>query len=149
MILGIDPGTKGGLAVLNAAGRPLLLFDLEGCTVHEAEQAVREASRLAWYSACYLEKVGHITGDGGQGSFTFGKVYGVLYGAALAHDLDVVDVFPQRWQEAMRCPTGGVKKISRMRARELWPALSKIITDNTADALLIAEYGRRRILGIH
>ncbi len=148
MILGIDPGTKGGLAVLNSAGQPLFLYDLEDCTLKEAEQAVKEAARLAWYGVCYLEKVGYIKGDGGKGAFTFGKVYGLLYGAVLAHKLEVIDVFPQRWQGAMQCLTGGVKRVSRLRAKSLWPSISKNITDNTADALLIAEYGRRQILGL-
>jgi hypothetical protein len=41
----------------------------------------------------------------------------------------------------MQCLTGGDKNISKRRAQELFPSLK--ITHAVADALLIAEYGRR------
>jgi hypothetical protein len=46
----------------------------------------------------------------------------------------------------MRCLTKGDKNVSKARAQELFPALK--ITHATADALLIAEYGRRLNLGL-
>lgn len=148
MVLGIDPGVKGGLAVLNGAGRPLFIHSLTDNTVKEAVAALKAAAAiLRPFNACYLEKIGHQTGDGGQGSHTFGRVYGILYGAALALDLEVRDVYPMTWQSHLLCLTQGQKNVSKNRAKELWPDLK--ITHYIADALLIAEYGRRRELGIH
>ena len=146
MILGIDPGTKGGLAVLNSAGQPLLIGKFDGLSIHETVNLVKDAAALSWSGVCYLEKVGYIKGDGGKGSFTFGKVYGVLYATALSAGLEVKDVYPLAWQSFMQCATGGNKNVSKQRAVSLWPHVA--VTHHIADALLIAEYGRRQILGI-
>lgn len=151
VILGIDPGVAGGMAVLDSAGRPLFIHSLKGNTIEQAVAALKAAEKYTLpFGICYLEKIQHQTGDGAQGSHTFGKVYGILYGAALARDLEVHDVYPMRWQERMGCLTQGNKNVSKRRAEELWPALAaaRKITHYIADALLIAEYGRRRILDL-
>jgi hypothetical protein len=51
-------------------------------------------------------------------------------------------VTPQKWQKAMGCMTKGDKNVSKRRAQELFPQLK--ITHAIADALLIAEYGRKQ-----
>jgi len=65
-------------------------------------------------------------------------------GAAFLHPYDqpAVDVYPMMWQAKMECLTGGNKNVSKHRAQELFPGVR--ITHAVADALLIAEYGRRR-----
>jgi hypothetical protein len=50
-------------------------------------------------------------------------------------------ISPQAWQKSLGCMTGGDKNISKRRAQELFPTMN--VTHATADALLIAEYGRR------
>ena len=147
MILGIDPGAKGGLAVLNGAGVPIFSYSFTDRTIRETVSAVQAAALLtAPFNVCYLEKVGFIRGDGGQGSFTFGKVYGILYGAALCCGLEVRDVYPMVWQSSLGCLTQGQKNVSKRKAQELFPGMK--VNHYIADALLIAEYGRRRELGL-
>jgi hypothetical protein len=51
-------------------------------------------------------------------------------------------VRPQVWQKAMSCMTGGDKNVSKRKAQELFPAIK--CTHATSDALLIAEFGRRK-----
>lgn len=100
--------------------------------------------RYAGGGTAFLEQVHHITGDGGQGSFTFGRVYGWCEMALTAHGVTPRDVRPQMWQAKLECPTGGDKNVSKRRAVELFPR--ERITHAVADALLIAEFGRRVLL---
>jgi len=146
-VMGVDPGVNGGLAVLR----------LDGVVVHVRafnDRMTREELSLAVRQGCeivksydsreaYLEKVGYIAGDGGQGAFTFGRVYGGLEQALLAHGMAVRDVMPMAWQTRLECLTGGNKNVSKRVAQRFFPDMK--ITHAVADALLIAEYGRRRI----
>lgn len=146
-IIGIDPGVKGGLAVLDWNGTPLRVTAFRPDMTHrELVDCVVDASillRATGGNRCVIEKVGFIKGDGGKGANTFGRVDGLLRGAALALGLDVHDVYPMAWQAGMGCLTGGNKNISKDKALELFGDYGFKITHMVADALLIAEYGRR------
>ena len=87
----------------------------------------------------FVEKVGHIRGDGGKGSFTFGRVDGLIRGTLLSVGVQVRDVPPMLWQSRMGCMTGGDKNVSKRKAQELFPRVK--VTHGIADALLIARYG--------
>jgi hypothetical protein len=80
-------------------------------------------------------------------AFTFGRGYGALRMALTMFDLHFEEVTPRQWQKAMACLTGGDKNVSKRRAQELFPALT--ITHAIADALLIAEFSRRRYQEIY
>jgi hypothetical protein len=47
------------------------------------------------------------------------------------------------WQGALECLSGGSKNVTKLRAQQLFPG--EKVTHGSADALLIAEYGRRRL----
>ncbi len=79
-------------------------------------------------------------GDGGQGSFTFGRGYGWAEMALTANGVTVRDVMPMTWQARMECLTGGDKNVSKRRAAVMFPR--ERLTHAVADAILIAEYGR-------
>ena len=89
----------------------------------------------------YIEKVGATPQMGVVSAFTFGRSYGWLLGVLDALRIPYEFVTPQKWQKAMGCLTGGDKNVSKAAAQRLWPSLK--ITHANADALLIAEYGRR------
>lgn len=109
------------------------------------EEVILSVDLLKAYGsrACFMEKVGQIRGDSAQGAFTFGHIDGLLRGALYASGINPCSVYPQAWQAAMECPTGGQKNISKARAAGLFPG--EKITHTIADSLLIAEYGRRRL----
>ena len=146
-VTAFDPGVSGGLVVMRLSGEVAYIRGFAGLrTQKELVAVVKVAAGLMMrYEArsCYAEKVGFKKGDGGKGANTFGRVDGLLRGAALALDLDLFDVSPMMWQSRMGCLTGGNKNVSKNRALVLWPHLAKEITHQTADALLIAEYGRQ------
>ena len=152
MILGIDPGVKGGMALLDDRGSVVNTCMFNGLKDAELAVIFREwrkyAGALAYFPA-FIEKVGHIKGDGAGGSFTFGRVYGLLRGLALGNGYTIHDVYPVLWQSTLGCMSGGNKNVTKGKAVELFPQyhdqVPRGIGHGIADALLIAEYGRRII----
>lgn len=147
-VMGIDPGVSGGLAVLRADGTTeyVRAFNPE-MTEEDLVTAIRCGIGALYVNdsqMVFMEKVGYKAGDGGKGSFTFGRVVGLIRGALLAQNYKPIDVYPMLWQGTMGCLSGGNKNVTKRKAMELFPG--EKITHAVADALLIAEYGRRRLL---
>lgn len=149
--MGIDPGVNGGIAVISSDGWPLFLKGFKGkMSQRELVAVVKEAAMVLSQmdsQYCFIEKVGFIKGDGGKGANTFGRVDGLLRGTALTLGLTVYDALPFMWQSRLNCLSGGNKNVTKRRAKELYP-FERNITHATADALLIAEYGRRVVRNI-
>jgi hypothetical protein len=75
-------------------------------------------------------------------AFTFGRGYGSLLMALTAKRVPFDEVPPGTWQKTMGCLSGGDKNVTKRRAQQLFPAVK--VTHAVADALLIAEFARRR-----
>lgn len=140
--IGVDPGKNGGLSVLGYA-HPLTypmpdtirgLWDL----IHEISHS---ASIESLPIKAYLESVSASPQMGVVSSFTFGNGFGHLEMALTAAGIPFERCRPQVWQREMSCLSKGDKTVTKRRAQELFPTLT--ITHAIADALLIAEYGRR------
>lgn len=145
-VMGFDPGTKGGVAVLRLDGAVVFVAAFKPSMTHgeavEVAEAAKDALRREGGGLCFAEKVGVRPRDGKKGANTFGRVDGLVRGAILARPRVVItDVPPMTWQGAMDCLTGGDKNVSKARAQQVFPDLR--ITHAIGDALLIAEYGRR------
>ncbi len=140
-VLGVDPGVNGGLCVLGAGSsilhRAKFWPDMTRKDFLLVSQSAVNKLRAAGGVFAFLEKVGHIPGDGPQGSFTFGRVYGWCEMALTADGVYVRDVPPILWQTKLDCLTGGDKNVSKRRAQTLWPT-----------AALIAEFGRRALAAL-
>ena len=140
--LGVDPGKSGGVALVYADG------SAEAYPMPETERDVYDLLaelRGRWLSPsplAVLEFVRSSPQMGVTSAFTFGMGYGGLRMALLALHFRVVDVTPAKWQGALGCRSGGDKNKPKARAQALFPGVKKI-THKVADALLIAEYGRR------
>ena len=150
-VIGGDPGTNGGVAVIDPLGKVLYVAGFRpDITIPEFRDVCREAAKVAGPDAFgWVEKVGYMgprpdnpKGDGGKGSFTFGRGYGWLEMGLCSHDVTVKHVAPMIWQARLECLTGGNKNVSKRRALDLFGAQVPKITHSIADALLIAEYGR-------
>lgn len=137
IVLGIDPGISGASVFM--ASRHKLIHQKHDCSEHDLAQFILSNAGLQTYA--FIEKVASRPGQGVRAMFTFGQSYGFLRGMLVALDVAFEEVSPQRWQKAMGCRTGGDKKISYARAQQLFPHIK--ITHKIADAILIAEYGRR------
>ena len=97
--------------------------------------------------AC-IEAVHAFPGQGVTAMFSFGRNYGFLRGILIALQIPLLEVAPQKWkrdlglkftaQDSKKDKKNGSKQL----AQQWFPSLK--ITHATAEALLIAEWGRRR-----
>jgi len=144
-IIGIDPGKSGGIAVIaDLVTGP----HVDTCKLSGTERDIYDALEpyCQWVlqgvpCKAYIEKVHARPGQGVTSMFTFGRNYGFLRGLLIALGIPFEEVTPQKWQKAMGCMSKGDKNVTKQKAQQLFPDLK--ITHATADALLIAEYGRR------
>lgn len=153
-IIGIDPGVNGGIAVVNTSTfnahkmpdseRDLLDLLILMRESFKAHTAFLEDVQPGGLNRSRLEDGGDPQRRmGAKSAFSFGRGVGRLEMAVCAAGLRLERVRPQHWQKALGCRTGGDKNVSKRRAQELFGMHGLKITHAIADALLIAEYGRR------
>lgn len=138
MILGIDPGASGGVALVELEGIVQSVVSVSKMTEAEVARHIEETASVV--VMVYIERVAARPGQGVSSMFKFGRNYGFYLGALAALRMPVTHVIPYKWQRALGCATKGDKRVTRTRAQELFP--KERVTHATADALLIAEYGR-------
>lgn len=148
--IGVDPGESGGLVCLSPNNAAYLV------KMPPTERDISDWFRR-WLDKdirAVIEKVGGYTGSGQPGSamFKFGASYGGLRMALVAAGIPFEEVTPQKWQRALGI-TPKKKEQSKTQwknrlkavAQQLFPHV--IITLATADAILIAEYCKRKHQG--
>lgn len=136
VVIGIDPGKSGAISLVGLAEADVYKLDNTERDIYE--KLVEFAAKAEF--AC-IEKVNAMPKQGVSSTFKFGQSYGFLRGILVASGIPFEYVTPAKWQRAMSCLSGGDKNVTKGRAQELFPNLK--ITHAIADALLIAEYGRR------
>lgn len=166
IILGIDPGQSGGLAVLPVDSFWRVTLEPTVCKFGGLTE--KQIADLFWKVYADANEAGQETvgilelvhampavkqwrdekGElqtkimqGSVGTFKFGMNYGILKGILATIGIAYELVSPQTWQKLLGCRTRGDKNISKMKAMDLFPTVA--ITHATADALCLAEYGRR------
>ena len=93
-----------------------------------------------------VEKVHAMPLDSSKAAFSFGENFGMIQLALAALEIPHDWVTPQTWQKEMNLNGKYATKVIRKNAHKaaaqrLYPDIK--ITHANADALLIAEYGRR------
>lgn len=154
--LGIDPGKKGAIAAIETN----LDGDIEYIDampfVNEIDYMHFLEDRLAFRKAvsfrCCLEKVGPHPGEGVKSSFSFGENFGFIRGLLVACKIPYQLVLPQKWKREFSL--GSDKNESIEVCRRLFPDIdlraserSRKDHDGMAEALLMAEYARRKFGG--
>lgn len=161
MIVGIDPGLTGGIAVLDRGGKLELLEALPVVAglldVHKIASVLRWSdSRTVDYPDVYLELVGAMPKQGVSSTFKFGRTFGTLEGIVGALGFPLHLIRPKEWQKVAHLGTPGVadpKERSILAASRLYPTADLVRGTTTTreratkphlglvDALLIAHYG--------
>lgn len=143
--IGIDPGKKGGYAwIWDEAVRTMPWDD----TFFPHDMHFLQAAGDG-IIAC-VEKVGAMPGQGVTSMFNFGKsagyIEGVLAGLGIPYQL----ITPQRWKKEYTLHNSKQKSIEV--CKRLFPEVnllptprSKVPSDGMAEALLMAEYARRKL----
>ena len=146
MILGIDPGLDGGIAIISGSHIELLeTIPTEKKTgfIKRQVDAQKLSNILRVYpiSVCYLEKVASRPGQGVGSVFSFGDTYGAIRGVLGALGIPTYYVLPQTWKKALIISS---KEDSLKASKDLFPSVSfKKKDHNIAEALLIAYYGQK------
>jgi crossover junction endodeoxyribonuclease RuvC len=155
MILGIDPGLSGALALYDPATNLLDVRDVPTLSLTRNLKNKREVDvqalvdMIAWMATSlptvFIENATPMPGQGSSSIFSFGKTFGILYGVCAANKLVIERVAPQSWKRLLAVPKD--KDGARARASVLlprhstnWPLKKH---DGRAEAALIALYGYR------
>ncbi len=156
--LGIDPGLSGALALLSFEGEVNVLIDMPTLATTKSRRIIDEKVVLGFLRfardlvpgaplRAVVERAMIMPKQGSSSGFKIGTSYGQLLGMLAALEIPRVIVSPQVWQKAIlgQVPKGTSKDRARARAQELFPTadLGKRKSQDRADALLLAEYGRR------
>jgi len=146
-IIGIDPGAGGALAFITPDGRAVVHKTKTTLPLEAIQDALcgRDRSQVI----AYIEELtgfqqGRVAMRGAQVAVmmrNLGVWEGILMGMGISHRL----VKPQQWQAGISGVKGSEyadkKKALRLEAARRFPSMKP--TADTADALLIADFGRR------
>ena len=144
--IGVDPGKNGGIAIIDSDGVIAFPFSEERLLI-ELDGIAQEYECI-----CYLEHVHAMPKQGVSSTFNFGMNFGFIQGVLKAYEIPYELVTPQKWKKEFSCTSD--KNTSIEVCKRLFPNANLKATDRCkkdhdgmAEALLIAEYGRRHYNG--
>ena len=143
--VGIDPGKKGGIGYISPDGTfaaPYSGEDLRNvCYMISASKSP---------AICFVEKVHSMPKQGLASTFSFGVGYGYILGVLESFKIPYQEISPQMWKREYSLVNSDKSESIRM-CKKLFPSVSLLPSercrkdsDGMAEALLIAEYCRRR-----
>lgn len=146
--IGIDPGKGGALAIINGIGDiSIYPFDKE---VYRNVLSDYQRVGSETLAKCCLEHVNAMPGNGGVSMFHFGENFGFIQGLLTAYDIPYELVRPQKWKKEFSITAD--KNTAIEVCKRLFPNANlkrtercKKDDDNFAEALLMAEYARRKM----
>lgn len=144
IIIGIDPGAKGGIAIFNEVKHEMKLHKCPDST-REMSAILESAKAVALENnqevICAIEKVHAFPTDARSSAFKFGMNFGMWLGVLGANKIPVLQVTPQTWMKDFQ----PLPKIKKDRKNELKRIASEMMPENkitlsTSDAALIAVW---------
>ena len=143
--LGIDPGKSGALAYITEDGAVNVFKFDDGLYTYTLRQIAAQGPAV-----CCLEHVSAMPGQGVTSMFHFGENFGFIQGLLFAYGIRFELVRPQKWKKEFSIT--GNKNSSIAVCKRLFPDVSLLPSercrkdhDGMAEALLMAEYARRRL----
>lgn len=146
--LGIDPGLKGGFAVIAGGIVWASPFPLAGGVLDPAKLA-------AWWTEgridtiAIVEQSQSMPGQGVAATFSYGAGYGMILGVLAALRIRTELVRPTVWKKLILAGTAKDKEAAIAWCRRSFPDVNlipeggRVCHDGMADALCLADYGRR------
>jgi crossover junction endodeoxyribonuclease RuvC len=147
VFIGIDPGQSGAMAVIGDGFDTAIPFSesayLKTLVDLDAKRTIAGTELFA-----IVEHVGPMPKQGVSSTFKFGMNFGWIQGLLYAIGIPFELVRPQKWKKAFSCTSD--KNTSISVAQRMFPRVPLFATprcrkphDGMAEALLMAEYGRR------
>ena len=166
IIIGIDPGLSGAVGVVHPTGytahdTPILTVKVGKGYRHRyhlqemislLERIRSDAEHQDFTMECWLEDVHAMPGQGVSSMFSMGRGLGNWEAIVSTLKIPLYFVSPIRWKNKIMDGQGKKKSAAVLKAQQIFPnAVLRTergrLLDGRAEALLIAEYGRR--YGIH
>lgn len=156
LLLGIDPGFSGAIALLDTRSNQLTVHDMpvvpgaKGKTVLNLHRLVTLLSTPddPQLTIAVLEKVSPRPGEGVSSAFRFGQGYGSIEMALVGCGWEQNYVTPTTWKKHFKLSSD--KGVSRSLAMQRFPDSAHLFTrvkdDGRAEAALLALYAREVIL---
>lgn len=155
LVLGIDPGFTGAIALLDSAtGRLLSVADMPTYKNKKGKVEIDHTTLFDLLNpgsetvTAVLEYVASRPNQSAQGTFRFGQGYGAIEMALAAHKIPVQYVTPAKWKSHFGLSKE--KGVSRGFATQRFPShaasFSRVKDDGRAEASLIALYGKEKLL---
>ena len=145
--IGIDPGKNGGIAWISSGWNGVNVIKMPHTEKGIAE-LFKEMSGLGELLDMYacLEEVHSMPRQGVSSTFKFGTNYGFLRACLTIYNIPFETVTPQIWQREFIHTVSETKTEHKNKlkavAQQLFPGQKATLA--TADALLLAEYCRRK-----
>lgn len=148
VLLGIDPGLNGGIAVVNG-NCVLAVIDIPTHGVKSKRRVdVFQFLRFIkkWQpQAAFIERAGSRPGQGSSSGFSYGRAVGALEAVVSCAGVPLTVVEPAKWKRKLGLPGGDkAKEAARQRAIQLFPTCNDFERKKDhgrAEAALIAYYG--------
>lgn len=149
--IGIDPGKNGGIAIMKTLANKIEQVGVKCYSDEDLLGILADAEKYI-QKVCYLEHVHAMPKQGVSSTFNFGMNFGFIQGVLKAYGIPYELVTPQKWKKEFSCTSD--KNTSIEVCKRLFPNVNLKATDRCkkdhdgmAEALLIAEYGRRHYNG--
>lgn len=146
-IIGIDPGAKGGIALVTDKNEVLLLKSIsndKGVIQHRVAEIIMGFPYVAIQCAFLESAISMHTNRAVNNNLFF--MNGYITGVLKSFGIEVVHTMPAHWKKIMSVTSD--KQTSLDKAEELFPTIKqelraerKTYRDGLAEALLIAYYG--------
>lgn len=142
IVIGIDPGASGGMAVFYPDGKAFAVgYKKEKTYAHQLKEIAEQARIENWSISAYVELLTGFQGFGkyqltGKQGFAMGTSYGKIGGALEALEIPHWYVSSMKWEKTI--PGSGKERLYIV-AKQRFPQLKP--TKQTCDAILIAEWG--------
>lgn len=153
LILAIDPGLTGGIALF-AAEEPaaVTVSDMPTADGEVDPAALARLIREARPTFAVVERVGPMPRDGVRQAFGFGGAYAVARTVVTLCNVPLHLVTPQTWKKHFRLAGGPEgKEAARALALRLFPASAAAFArkkdHNRAEAALLARFAAQHING--
>lgn len=158
LILGLDPGKSGGIATI--CGKVAFVDPMpeSPAGILALLRGAQAAASLNGGVIAFLEKSQPMPRQGVVSVYGYGHHNGFIEGCLQALGIPYTLLKPQVWQKTMHVGADSkleLKERSVQIAQRLFPQVSLLPTprckkpsDGMAEALLIAEHGRRESLGL-
>lgn len=150
LILGVDPGATGALALINHNHYLIGLWDMPVIDGRVSGAQLDHIIGSFEIDHAWVEDVHAMPRQGVSSTFKFGVAFGVALGVIEARRIPLTRVTPGAWKRTAALLKAKDKGASRRRATELWPAhadaFARVKDDGRAEAALIARHGLNRHL---